>query len=606
MWALLENAFKASISKPLEKKPLSPDGSRCLDQWRGGALLLVLVSHGGFCLTPYVQGIGRVGVNLFFFISGVLVYRSLAGLCESRKSDGKLTLEFSKRRVFRLLPALLLYLGVIALIVALAEVFRLPFSIPPTFWPDLLYSLGFVRNHFGDGNELATGHLWSIACEVQFYILAPLLFIFARRANKRAGLLLFLSTGIFVIFGFLGAAKVAGFTHKYAFHVAVWPMFFGVAYEHFRFSLDKFVIAARKFVFPISILLFCFCALAVALGSKTLVIFLGAMLTLLCAVAYSCGLVAEGRLGKGLEFLGQRTYSIYLWQQPLTIVGWLPTPLHPLGALISVLVGSIGFQISERPFIRRGKKSSYSYRKLVFTIVLFVGVSLPSYFVWSKVSSYRSEITTRVIEQSGHRMGKVLLPPVGSSSREAVLLLGDSRIEQWPASLSLTTLPQINLGLGNQTSSELLAQIGSWGKRGNEPPFEIAVVQCGINDLKAVGASPELADRVSETTLENIIACARIANGYARKVVVSGIAPVGPLEPLRIPFWSEEVEIKRLEINQSLEKVAQCEGFIYMDSDKILGGEDQPGNYVDALHFSPDGYRALASRWGSFLETQLK
>jgi peptidoglycan/LPS O-acetylase OafA/YrhL len=38
--------------------------------------MLVLISHG-FYLTDRVHGAGRVGVNLFFFISGLLVYRSL-------------------------------------------------------------------------------------------------------------------------------------------------------------------------------------------------------------------------------------------------------------------------------------------------------------------------------------------------------------------------------------------------------------------------------------------------------------------------------------------------------------------------------------------------
>src|ERR1035438_2389048 len=52
-------------------------GSIALDQWRGLALVLVLISHG-FFFTDRVNGIGRVGVNLFFFISGILVFRSLS------------------------------------------------------------------------------------------------------------------------------------------------------------------------------------------------------------------------------------------------------------------------------------------------------------------------------------------------------------------------------------------------------------------------------------------------------------------------------------------------------------------------------------------------
>src|SRR5215469_4204546 len=60
------------IQSPAEKSK----ASIALDQWRGFALLLVLVSHG-FFFTNMVNGIGRIGVNIFFFISGILVFRSL-------------------------------------------------------------------------------------------------------------------------------------------------------------------------------------------------------------------------------------------------------------------------------------------------------------------------------------------------------------------------------------------------------------------------------------------------------------------------------------------------------------------------------------------------
>ena len=52
------------------------NGSIALDQWRGFALILVLFQHALF-FTNRVSGLGRIGVNLFFFISGILVYRSL-------------------------------------------------------------------------------------------------------------------------------------------------------------------------------------------------------------------------------------------------------------------------------------------------------------------------------------------------------------------------------------------------------------------------------------------------------------------------------------------------------------------------------------------------
>src|SRR5712691_11909957 len=77
--------------------------SASLDQWRGLALVFLLISHG-FYFTGRVHGIGRVGVNLFFFISGILVFRSLAkDKGATRWESGR---SFWRRRLIRLYPAL--------------------------------------------------------------------------------------------------------------------------------------------------------------------------------------------------------------------------------------------------------------------------------------------------------------------------------------------------------------------------------------------------------------------------------------------------------------------------------------------------------------------
>src|SRR4051812_6754778 len=80
--------------------------SAALDQWRGLALVFVLISHGLF-FTNKVHGIGRVGVNLFFFISGILVFRSLSRERGATWWDS--ARHFWRRRVRRLYPALLAY-----------------------------------------------------------------------------------------------------------------------------------------------------------------------------------------------------------------------------------------------------------------------------------------------------------------------------------------------------------------------------------------------------------------------------------------------------------------------------------------------------------------
>ena len=98
----------------------SSNGSIALDQWRGFALILVLFQHALF-FTNRVNGLGRIGVNLFFFISGILVYRSLHKE-EAVKSGWQLARSFWWRRFRRLYPALIAYVLTMLVPVACLEI----------------------------------------------------------------------------------------------------------------------------------------------------------------------------------------------------------------------------------------------------------------------------------------------------------------------------------------------------------------------------------------------------------------------------------------------------------------------------------------------------
>ncbi len=141
-------------------------GSVALDQWRGLALVLVLVSHG-FYFTGRAYGVGRVGVNLFFFISGILVFRSLS---RSRAaSDWDRTRSFWWRRFRRLYPALLSY----TLVMLVARVWvlqRLP-NLPTesdfaTYVRGIPLAITYTIN-YENHPASALSHLWSLACEMQ-------------------------------------------------------------------------------------------------------------------------------------------------------------------------------------------------------------------------------------------------------------------------------------------------------------------------------------------------------------------------------------------------------------------------------------------------------
>lgn len=148
---------------------------RSLDGIRGLAIALVLVSH---TLFDAVAKLGEEGVDLFFCLSGFLI-TSL--LLEEHRSTGRIDFAaFFRRRLRRLLPALLVVLGATfavhayligwlpAAALALAVVFYIGNWVVTTG----LGGLGYL------------GHTWSLSVEEQFYLvwpLATLLLLSARR-----------------------------------------------------------------------------------------------------------------------------------------------------------------------------------------------------------------------------------------------------------------------------------------------------------------------------------------------------------------------------------------------------------------------------------------
>ena len=186
--ALLPSSVRSEVvsafDTPLERlSRIHPNGSLALDQWRGLALILVLISHG-FFFTNRVNGAGRIGVNLFFFISGILSFRSLHD--RGGRTGWRQTSSFWYRRLKRLYPALVAFTFI--MLIAVIYLQRIP-DLPPFSdlasylralpWV-LTYSVNYMPKH-----PRVLGHLWSLAVEMQFYLIAPLIYLLGGKAVRR-------------------------------------------------------------------------------------------------------------------------------------------------------------------------------------------------------------------------------------------------------------------------------------------------------------------------------------------------------------------------------------------------------------------------------------
>ena len=153
------------------------DYNPALDGLRGVAIVLVLLSHAH---VPLFDG-AFLGVDLFFVLSGFLITSLL--LIE-HQAEGRLQYwRFYRRRFFRLMPALALFLATYCL-------------VAPLLWPglddiyqDALVSILYLADYgiafFDSPGTLL--HMWSLSVEEHFYLVWPPLLVLLLRCARPGG-----------------------------------------------------------------------------------------------------------------------------------------------------------------------------------------------------------------------------------------------------------------------------------------------------------------------------------------------------------------------------------------------------------------------------------
>ena len=143
-----------------------------IDGLRAIAILTVVGSHISL---PGFSG-GFVGVDIFFVISGYLIINQIAEDIENKRFS---ILDFATRRTFRILPAFLLVMVVCLALSTTIFMQAEPKDFAESFF---LSAIMFANHHFlshtGYFDMAAVTkpllHMWSLAVEEQFYLLAPL------------------------------------------------------------------------------------------------------------------------------------------------------------------------------------------------------------------------------------------------------------------------------------------------------------------------------------------------------------------------------------------------------------------------------------------------
>jgi peptidoglycan/LPS O-acetylase OafA/YrhL len=349
-----------------------------LNGLRAVAILGVLLYH---LSSPWMVG-GFLGVDVFFVISGFLI---TALLLTELQDKGRIDLaRFYLRRARRLLPALFTVLVATALWAVL-------------FRPDLAYGLrkdtiaaaGYVsnwwfilenRSYFEVmAQPQLLGHLWSLAIEEQFYLLWPVALLLLMRTGgpRRLGLVALggavVSTALMAVLAVLGDEPLphdpsrlyfGTDTHSFGLLIGaalavVWTGHRpeqSVRWQRWLFNLvgaGSLSVVVWSFIhvsefserlYRGGFLLFC------------------VTVALLIAAAVYPGTVVERLMSlRPLQWIGDRSYGLYLWHWPVFLL-LRPRVDIPLSGLpnaavrlsITFLLASLTYRWIEQPF-RRGR-----------------------------------------------------------------------------------------------------------------------------------------------------------------------------------------------------------------------------------------------------------
>ncbi|MFM7022064.1 MAG: acyltransferase family protein [Flavobacteriales bacterium] len=122
---------------------------------------------------------GQLGVNMFFVLSGFLITTLLL---EEEQLSGTISIkDFYVRRMRRIFPA---YYFLLLVYFVLRVVTYLTFPFIWISYQSWITSLTFTK-YFNYGRDSYTGHLWSLAVEMHFYILWPLIFKWGSAWRKK-------------------------------------------------------------------------------------------------------------------------------------------------------------------------------------------------------------------------------------------------------------------------------------------------------------------------------------------------------------------------------------------------------------------------------------
>jgi peptidoglycan/LPS O-acetylase OafA/YrhL len=307
-----------------------------------------LVPHDG--RWGYLGYLGRLGVDMFFVISGFLITVLL--LREHDRHQGISLRQFYLRRAFRILPAYLCFLAGIAFLCALGSI-----TLTITDWIGALtYTFSIVHKPTWD-----IGHIWSLSVEEHFYLLWPVAVYFAPR---RAWLGAVAAIAVTPMIRWLIQNHVPYLDDGYCSLTRMDTIAVGccLAYLVYVPSFRRMMEAPVRHAYRTTFVLVALVGVSVWLTMKSstyeMILHPVIVASAFAATIWLWTVRADSLLGwwlnsKPFVAVGVLSYSIYLWQQPFLKPHsdqWYTQ--GPVNLVFIAVLAMASYLLVERPMLR--------------------------------------------------------------------------------------------------------------------------------------------------------------------------------------------------------------------------------------------------------------
>jgi peptidoglycan/LPS O-acetylase OafA/YrhL len=345
-----------------------------VDGLRALAITLVVLYH--YAVVPQLTG-AFVGVDVFFVISGFVI---TGLLLREREGTGRTSiLDFYSRRCRRILPAatLVLVATVLATYVFVGPALGNAAAVDGRWTAVFLANLHAALPGANPLSPLAT--YWSLSVEEQFYLVFPALFLLVARSRGPGTLRTRMAVGLgLAIAASYSLSIVQTASHSY------WA-FLSPFTRAWELAVGALIAVGTSWLKRIPT------KLATALTWLGLGIFLYAVFTFTFTARYPGSIVAIPVIGAaliiaggvsaprfGAEFLlglqpcrwlGQRSYSLYLWHWPVLIIaGQLAASGTLLTFRLPMILFALGLSMVTYRFVENPIRHSRWSSKLSVTL----------------------------------------------------------------------------------------------------------------------------------------------------------------------------------------------------------------------------------------------